>query len=105
MDDPKRHSCWSAFDRPVSWSLTSLQFRSVALVCPTSLIVTMSKAKLDPLREFLDAVITRIEALEAHVGIKGAAAPVAPSTPGGGLQKRPSVKHIMGTGALLVMCG
>ena len=64
----------------------------------------MSKAKLDPLREFLDAVITRIEALETHCGVKPAApsgggTSVAPTTPSGGLQKRPSVKHIMATGA------
>jgi len=31
-----------------------------------------SKGKLDPLREFLDAVVTRIEVLEAHCGIAAA---------------------------------
>jgi hypothetical protein len=58
-----------------------------------------SKAKLDPLREFLDAVVTRIENLEAHVGLAvKSTAPTAPPTPGAGVQKRPSVKHIQGTG-------
>eukprot|EP00934_Nitzschia_sp_Nitz4_P006208 Nitzschia sp. Nitz4//scaffold117_size69655//25369//27079//NITZ4_006022-RA/size69655-augustus-gene-0.2-mRNA-1//1//CDS//3329533645//6198//frame0 len=54
-----------------------------------------TQQKLDPLREFLDAVVTRIEALEVHCGIAtktGGAAP-APA-----MQKTPSVRHLAGTG-------
>ena len=70
----------------------------------------MSKAKaVDPLREFLDAVVTRIENLEAHVGISGGAVAASPSAAGGGalssssthsaaIQKSPSSRHIAGTG-------
>eukprot|EP00529_Nitzschia_sp_RCC80_P025375 CAMPEP_0113498056 /NCGR_PEP_ID=MMETSP0014_2-20120614/30948_1 /TAXON_ID=2857 /ORGANISM="Nitzschia sp." /LENGTH=527 /DNA_ID=CAMNT_0000392013 /DNA_START=179 /DNA_END=1762 /DNA_ORIENTATION=- /assembly_acc=CAM_ASM_000159 len=72
----------------------------------------MSKAKaVDPLREFLDAVVTRIENLEAHVGISvAAAAAAAASSPSGGgalssssthstaFQKSPSSRHIAGAG-------
>ena len=71
----------------------------------------MSKAKaVDPLREFLDAVVTRIENLEAHVGISGGAVAASPSGGGGGgalssssthsaaIQKSPSSRHIAGAG-------
>ena len=73
----------------------------------------MSKAKaVDPLRDFLDAVVTRIENLEAHVGISGAAVAASSSSGGGGaaaalssssthstaLQKSPSSRHIAGAG-------
>jgi hypothetical protein len=67
-----------------------------------STVTMASKAKLDPLREFLDAVVTRIENLEAHVGLAvKTTTPTVTPTPGGGVQKRPSVKHIQGTGTWL----
>lgn len=55
--------------------------------------------KLDPLREFLDAVVTRIEALEAHCGF--ASIPKSSShgtSSAGAMQKTPSVKHLTGAG-------
>lgn len=62
-----------------------------------------SKAKLDPLREFLDAVVTRIENLETHCGIDGKA--VAVKAVGEttakhyvALEKTPSARHISGDG-------
>ena len=78
----------------------------------TKQIITMSKAKaVDPLRDFLDAVVTRIENLEAHVGISGAAVAASSSSGGGAaaalssssthstaLQKSPSSRHIAGAG-------
>lgn len=58
-----------------------------------------SQKKLDPLREFLDAVVNRIENLEAHCGItaKPDAAGSAP-TSNTNMQKTPSVKHLTGAG-------
>jgi len=54
--------------------------------------------QLDPLRDFFEAVVSRIEALEAHCGIS--ASKSAPSSASGGnaLQKTPSVKHLTGAG-------
>ena len=60
-----------------------------------------SKAKLDPLREFLDAVVTRIENLEAHCGISAATVTSSDgaSTPKhSALEKTPSARHITGEG-------
>lgn len=61
-----------------------------------------SKAKLDPLREFLDAVVTRIENLETHCGIDGKAVAVKASGDTAvkhhetTLEKTPSARHISG---------
>mmetsp|Transcript_11917 Transcript_11917/g.28546 ORF Transcript_11917/g.28546 Transcript_11917/m.28546 type:complete len:513 (-) Transcript_11917:1057-2595(-) len=60
-----------------------------------------SKTKLDPLREFLDAVVTRIETLESHCGISGAAVTATESstpTKHSALEKTPSARHITGEG-------
>lgn len=51
-----------------------------------------SKGKLDPLREFLDAVVTRIEALEVHCGIAA-----APSQSSETVQKSASAEDVAGT--------
>lgn len=52
---------------------------------------------IDPLRELLDAVTTRLAALEAHCGITSTAvASGSSSGPAGGLQKTPSSRHISG---------
>jgi hypothetical protein len=60
----------------------------------------MSKERLDPLREFLDAVSTRIEALEVHCGLSGSAAVAASSETHkhATLEKTPSARHISGDG-------
>jgi hypothetical protein len=60
-----------------------------------------AQTKLDPLRDFLDAVVTRIEALEAKVGVtpsvttsqslSGSSSHGAPA-----MQKSPSARHIGG---------
>jgi len=55
-----------------------------------------SQQKLDPLREFLDAVVKRIEALEAHCGISMTKS--STHSTGNVMQKTPSVKHLTGTG-------
>ena len=70
----------------------------VVVVCTMA-----SQKKLDPLREFLDAVVTRIETLEAHCGIavKPDAATSAASS-ATKMQKTPSVKHLTGAGRCLV---
>ena len=59
-----------------------------------------SKGKLDPLREFLDAVVTRIENLETHCGIAPAAGASSGSSSGGtsALEKSPSVRHLAVSG-------
>mmetsp|Transcript_30184 Transcript_30184/g.56630 ORF Transcript_30184/g.56630 Transcript_30184/m.56630 type:complete len:92 (+) Transcript_30184:123-398(+) len=66
--------------------------------------MTKSKVPVDPLREFLEAVVTRIEALETHCGIS---APASSSSVGGaslhgasshGMQKTASARHIAGAG-------
>eukprot|EP00339_Tiarina_fusa_P004720 CAMPEP_0117070462 /NCGR_PEP_ID=MMETSP0472-20121206/49504_1 /TAXON_ID=693140 ORGANISM="Tiarina fusus, Strain LIS" /NCGR_SAMPLE_ID=MMETSP0472 /ASSEMBLY_ACC=CAM_ASM_000603 /LENGTH=498 /DNA_ID=CAMNT_0004793579 /DNA_START=27 /DNA_END=1523 /DNA_ORIENTATION=+ len=54
-----------------------------------------AQKKLDPLREFLDAVVTRIEALESHCGLSSG---VSSGGGSGGLSKTPSVRHISGAG-------
>ncbi len=61
--------------------------------------IMSSQKKLDPLRDFLDAVVTRIEALEAHCGITMTKSSSAHSS-GNTMQKTPSVKHLTGTGEL-----
>ena len=64
-----------------------------------------SKGKLDPLREFLDAVVTRIENLETHCGIS---APAGAASSGGGsssgtsaLEQSPSVRHLAVSGKVM----
>lgn len=60
---------------------------------------TQNKA-VDPLREFLDVVTTRLEALEAHCGIKASASSptqALSSSSNHGLQKTPSSRHIAGS--------
>ncbi|KAG7347597.1 adenylate cyclase associated (CAP) C terminal-domain containing protein [Nitzschia inconspicua] len=60
-----------------------------------------SKAPIDPLREFLDAVVTRIEALETHCGISSAAVSsggALTSSSTHTLEKTPSTRHISGAG-------
>ncbi|KAL3907863.1 MAG: hypothetical protein SGILL_008700, partial [Bacillariaceae sp.] len=61
---------------------------------------TSSKAPIDPLREFLDAVVTRIENLETHCGITPSAAAGAALTASSshGLEKTPSTRHMSGAG-------
>jgi len=62
-----------------------------------------SQNKLDPLREFLDAVVTRLEALEAHCGLSSGVSKSAASmgsSSSHGMQKTPSVKHLTGAGTL-----
>lgn len=56
-----------------------------------------SQKKLDPLREFLDAVVSRIEALEAHCGISMSKSASTHGT-SSSMQKTPSVKHLTGAG-------
>jgi len=58
---------------------------------------------VDPLREFLDAVVTRIENLEAHCGIKGSASlsSAKSSSASPALEKTPSARHISGDGTCL----
>ena len=53
---------------------------------------------IDPLKELLDGVTSRLAALEAHCGISSDASTSSPSksAPGGGLQKTPSSRHISG---------
>ena len=58
----------------------------------------MATVKLDPLREFLDAVVTRIETLEKHCGLSSGGSGSLTTGSGHGLQKTPSVKHLAGTG-------
>lgn len=56
-----------------------------------------AQKQLDPLREFLDDVVTRIETLEAHCGLSS----TAKTSGGPTLQKTPSVKHLTGAGMSL----
>ena len=60
----------------------------------------MASTKLDPLRDFLDAVVTRIEALESKVGITPTVSTSASlsgtGSTHGTLQKSPSARHIGG---------
>ena len=67
---------------------------------PIVIIMTSKTQKqLDPLRDFLDAVVTRIEALEAHCGLSsGVKSPSSHGSGGTAMQKTPSVKHLSGTG-------
>jgi hypothetical protein len=62
----------------------------------------MSKAKaVDPLRDFLEAVVTRIENLEMHCGISASPSLTASSSHGSGggaLQKTLSSRHVSGAG-------
>lgn len=58
-----------------------------------------TKANLDPLREFLDLVVTRIETLEAHCGLGGGGPSAAASSETAALQKTLSAKHVSGSGA------
>lgn len=53
---------------------------------------------MDPLRAFLDAVVTRIENLEAKVGIAPANGQGLGSGSNHSIKKTPSVKHIGGSG-------
>jgi xanthine dehydrogenase iron-sulfur cluster and FAD-binding subunit A len=59
---------------------------------------------VDPLREFLEAVTTRLEALESHCGISNNAASSSSSaqalsgSSSQGLQKTPSSRYIAGSG-------
>lgn len=66
-----------------------------------------SQKKLDPLREFLDAVVARIENLEAHCGIsvKPDAATSTSAASATNLQKTPSVRHLTGAGDTPAMKG
>jgi len=59
-----------------------------------------SKTKLDPLREFLDAVVNRIEDLEAHCGItsNAVASSETAATKHPALEKTLSARHISGEG-------
>jgi hypothetical protein len=57
--------------------------------------------KLDPLREFLDAVVSRIENLESHCGLSSGA---SAGSSAGGLNKTPSVRHISGGGMKCQYC-
>ena len=61
---------------------------------------------VDPLREFLEAVVTRIETLEAHCGLSGAApssSVAKSSTSSTTLEKTPSARHISGDGRFYVI--
>ena len=61
------------------------------------IMTSKTQNQLDPLRDFLDAVVTRIEALEAHCGLSsGLKSPT--SSGGAAIQKTPSVKHLSGAG-------
>jgi hypothetical protein len=58
-----------------------------------------SGTAIDPLRELLDAVTTRLAALEAHCGITSSAVASSPAKSSGAapaLQKTPSSRHISG---------
>jgi hypothetical protein len=83
-----------------------------ALQDPPSTMTKSSKAPIDPLRDFLDAVVTRIETLEQHCGI----CPHASGSPSAltgssthGLEKTPSTRHISGVGktaaSIFDLCG
>jgi hypothetical protein len=56
----------------------------------------MASKQLDPLRDFLDAVVTRIEALETHCGVSaGHGASSSSSTSAApAMQKTPSGRHL-----------
>jgi hypothetical protein len=61
----------------------------------------MASKNLDPLREFLDAVLTRIEVLEAHCGVSaghGASSSSSTSNSATAMQKTPSGRHLGITG-------
>jgi len=60
-------------------------------------MTSKTQNQLDPLRDFLDAVVTRIEALEAHCGMSSGVKSPA-SSGGAAIQKTPSVKHLSGAG-------
>jgi hypothetical protein len=58
----------------------------------------MASTKLDPLREFLDAVVTRIEALETHCGVSAGHGSSSSISSAPAMQKTPSGRHLGITG-------